>query len=95
MILSAFYVKLNEKKDEIPPEACRPPKQITKGQKTNAPRNGPAASPSARAGVPGVAGPREETKGGCERSNGAGERKRLYELERTIPGKNKKTSTSV
>ena len=26
MILTAFYVNLSEKKDEMPPKACRPPK---------------------------------------------------------------------
>ena len=30
VILNAFDVKLNEKKDEIPPKACRPSKKLKK-----------------------------------------------------------------
>ena len=30
MILTAFDVKFHEKKDEIPPEACRPPNKLKK-----------------------------------------------------------------
>jgi hypothetical protein len=30
MVLTAFDVKFHEKKDEIPPEACRPPNKLKK-----------------------------------------------------------------
>ena len=39
MILTAFDVKFHEKKDEIPPEACRPLKKLKKTQcRTSAPK---------------------------------------------------------
>ena len=60
MILSAVHVKFDKKKDEIPPRACRPLKKIPKSQNKNAPGNGSPARPSARAGGPGGAAPREE-----------------------------------
>ena len=59
MILTAFDVKFHEKKDELPPRACRPPKKFQKLKK-NAPGNGSPARPSARAGGPTGAARREE-----------------------------------
>ena len=35
MILSALDVEFHEKKDEIPPRACTPPKQLPKKQKND------------------------------------------------------------
>ena len=63
MILTAFDVKFHEKKNELPPRACRRPKKFQKF-KHNVFGNGPPARLPARAGRPGGAAPREEEKGG-------------------------------
>ena len=76
MILIAFYMKFDEKKDEIPPGACRPskneekkqcagygPKQVTKNNVDKVgSRPARSSRPSARAGGPGGAAFREEKK---------------------------------
>ena len=62
MILIAFDGKFQEKKDEIPPRACRPVKKFQKFKK-NVPGNGSPARPSARAGGLGGAAPREQKRG--------------------------------
>ena len=38
MVLMAFVVKFHEKKDEIPPGACRPSKKLKKLCRTSGPR---------------------------------------------------------
>ena len=64
MILSAFYVKFHEKKDELPPGAWNPQTKINKRHKqkqNNASQNGSprtAARPAER-GVQGAPAPRE------------------------------------
>ena len=63
MILTAFDVKFHEKKDEIPPRACRPPKIFQKFKKMDLEMGPPPARPPER-GVRGAAAPREEEKGG-------------------------------
>ena len=77
MILTAFDGTFNEKKNEIPPEACRPPKTLKKNnvekvdtrkvEKKQRPQRGSLVPPSARPperGVRGAAAPREEEKKG-------------------------------
>ena len=62
MILTAFDVKFHEKKNELPPRACRPPKKFQKFKK-NAPGNGGPGGGNLSGG-PGGAAPREEEKEG-------------------------------
>ena len=49
MILIAFDVKVHEKKDEIPPRACRPSKKFQKFKKKG-PGNGSPARPGGGSG---------------------------------------------
>ena len=58
MILTAFDMKFDEKKDELPPQAWNPQTKIKKTQKTqkNATRMGPPESSPARPLVRGVRG---------------------------------------
>jgi len=74
MILTAFDGKFHEKKDEIPPKACRPPKTLKKNnvekvdtqkveKKQRRQRGSPvpsSARPPARAGVRGAAASRKK-----------------------------------
>ena len=78
MILTALDGKFHEKKDEISPKACRPPKTVKKNnvekvdtqkvEKKQCRQRGspvpPSARPPARAGGPGGAAPREKEKEG-------------------------------
>ena len=61
MILTAFDVKFHEKKDEIPPRACRPPKKFQKFKNMHLEMGVPGAA--ARAGGPGGGSPPRK-KGG-------------------------------
>ena len=63
MILTAFDGKFHEKKDEIPPRACRPPKKFPKILKKCTWKWGSRGRQPER-GVRGAAAPREGKKGG-------------------------------
>ena len=63
MILIAFDVKFYEKKDEIPPRACRPPKKFQKFKKNASGMGPPPARPPER-GVRGAQPPGKRKKGG-------------------------------
>ena len=72
MILTPFDMKFHEKKNELPPRACRPLKKLEKNnvekvdppkvKKNNVDKEGPPPARPPERGVRGAAAPREEKK---------------------------------